>query len=468
MKPNKSKPKALVIGAGISGFGAAIYLKQRLAYEVIVSDLKPPTSSIKKRFEDLSIPLIIGPQTETLLEGIERCVISPGIPRHAPVIKLLAQANIPTESEIDLSLGTYQGAWMAITGTNGKSTCTALAAHLIKQAGMEAIACGNIGLSPSEVLLESEHGSRYLCVELSSYQIEGSFKLKPNVILFTSFSKDHLDRHGSMQGYFQAKWKLVDMSPDAFLICSRHIIDMAQVYGCNLSSARTIALDEEDKLTFNDSTPSDIKLCEINPKLQTMRWQGHTIKLDSHPSLYRHDFINSCFAMLGAHLLCGLDFAALKQGLSSFKKPRYRFEHIGVYQGHPIINDSKSTNTEATLVALQSMPSPVLLLLGGVAKDEDFSILSKAQSQIRMIIVYGQSRLKILSEISELSASIDVIQCPNFEQAVNQAITAMQAKPMPMLFSPACASFDEFTNFEERGQRFQHLVASRLPLDDHL
>lgn len=445
--------KTLILGAGRSGYGAAKLL--RLQGRVcIVSDLKSPAAKLSEQFKQLGVDVIVGPQNEELLKQISQIVISPGVSPKIPIVTAARLENIAVISEIELALSTYSRPWIGITGTNGKSTCTHWLYQLLSSLKYQVAELGNIGTSPSEVLADHDNFD-FLAVELSSYQIEGSPGIAPKISFFTSFSPDHLERHGKLENYFAAKWQLILQTPaDGYALISQDVWDYAQKFEakrpwCQLIVVRSASRTET---LMEDGT------WYLNIDNNCLHFADSKLELDPKGFPYAHEVQNIAMCLLASHLLTGCSWTDLLSSLDNLTRLPYRFEVIGQWMGKPVINDSKSTNVESALVALKSLNQNCYLILGGQAKDESFTPIMKQSSQLVEVLVYGASSQKICQDLEGLPISCH----NNLNNAVQHLKHAIKQRPAAVLFSPACASFDGFENFEARGLYFNQSVASFL------
>lgn len=447
----KTKP-ILILGAGRSGFGAAKFLKSQ-GLACIVSDLRAPSPALADRFAELTTQLRIGPQDANLLDGIEELIVSPGISPTIPLLQEARRRKLIIRSEIDLALAHYPMPWIAITGTNGKSTCTHWLNQILLHLNYRSTELGNIGTSPSEVLAD-QHGFDYLVVELSSYQIEGSRELSPAISFFTSFSPDHLERHGTLADYFRAKWQLLlQTKPDGYCILTEEILRQAQLYQLPKPSCRLIVV----RTTAAISSQADDHLWHLDIEDSSLKFANDIVDL-SRKNFFQHEMRNAAMCLVAARLLTKASWPKLVESLSSLTNLSYRFQTLGHWSGKVVINDSKSTNVESTLTALASLNQSCYLLLGGKAKQESFIPIHKFSPLLTEVLVYGESKAKILVELADLPVSCH----QDLAAALIHLENLMNQQPKAVLFSPACASFDGFENFEARGLYFSEAISSNL------
>lgn len=450
-------PATLILGAGRSGYGAAKLLHSR-GEDCLVSDLKAPSPALARLFESLHIPIKLGPQGAELLAGIQRIIVSPGISPDITILQEARRRGLVVESEIDLALHQLDLPWIGITGTNGKSTCTTWLAQMLKAQGIKAAEVGNIGRSPSEVLAEKSQLD-CLVVELSSYQISTSKTLKPKVSLFTSFAPDHLERHGSLENYFTAKWRLIEHTePDGLVILSPAIWNQAMAFGLARPNCQVIWLDDG----ASDELPSDPLIERLVIKGGRVILEGQSFDLHSYGLKFSHEIRNAVMCILAAKELSQRPWLSLFESLTHLQRLPYRFQSVGFWDGQRVINDSKSTNVESTLTALTSLAEPCYLLLGGIAKEESFQPLLAHKGLIQHALIFGHSREHIAQDLAPLAPSL----YPDLASAIKALTRLMKDKPRPVLFSPACASFDAFENFEARGLYLNDSLVRFLTSED--
>jgi len=411
--------KILVLGAGKSGLAASLFLAKK-GHPVVLSDTREPTSQEQKLCAANNIKVVIGAQEPSLLEQVARVVVSPGIAPSTPIVQEIKARKILLSTEIDLAVENFPGPWIGVTGTNGKSTTTVMIEHLLKKAGVKALAGGNLGRPACDLLQEKPD---VLVLELSSYQMEYSLSLQPTVAVFTSFSADHLARHGSMENYFATKWRLIENARQARIL-SPEAADWAKTHSFEMSGCQTISALVEATL-----------------------------------NLAKHDRLNAACAVAAAQVISPLDHKRYIDFFADFKGLDFRFQTIAHLLDQPIINDSKATNVDSTLVALASIEAPCILLLGGQGKGESFSPILLESKKIKRIIAFGQARQEISAAVGDRLPLLSYASLADALTAAGQWLDGSG----PVLFSPACASFDEFDNFEHRGRFFNQAIKRIVP-----
>lgn len=415
---------ALVVGLAKSGIAAARLLTSQGA-KVLLTD-KKPSSDLREALRGLPKSVEVETGSEKFFDRpLDLIVVSPGVPWNHPRLVAARQKHVPVWPELELGWRFAKPkATVAITGTNGKTTTTALVAHLLKAAGKRALVGGNIG-TPLSALVPKITRSTYLVLEVSSYQLEGHETFHPNAGLFLNLTPDHLARHGTMAGYAKAKARLFDRFTSK---------DTAILNGGDAWCRRVGRRVKGKKVYFPEAT-----LMKIASKI---RLPG------------AHNLENAMAAVAAAQAL-GISRASIERGLSTFKGVPHRIQIVSERRGVSYVNDSKSTNMDSTTVALKSFFRPVWLILGGQHKGSPYTPLrSLIARNVQAVLTIGEAAPIIRKD---LSSSTKVIDCGTLEKAVQFASRSAQ-KGDVVLLSPACASFDQFKNFEHRGEEFVRIV----------
>jgi UDP-N-acetylmuramoylalanine--D-glutamate ligase len=436
----------LILGGGRSALGAAKLLK-KTGQDVRVSDIKEAYPEQAEALRSLGIDLLIGPQTPQLLEGVKQLIVSPGLSPEIPILQAARQRRIPIRSEIDLALDHFRGQVIGVTGTNGKSTTTTLIAHILQKLGHKALASGNIGVPPSLLIADGQAPDVFV-LELSSYQLDYSKPIANTASLFISFSEDHMERHRTMERYFAAKWKLITATrAEGLCIMPQTIVRIAQTYKVQKPKAQLVQIisDDERPLRFADGP-----IVHINTERGVVGGDGIAGLRELPPDLSFHNQLNVTAALLAVQIVKKTPWQACAHTLPSYSWLAYRFERIGSVRGRPVWNDSKSTNVESTLVALKSIKEPAILLLGGYPKGEAFHPIAAFKDKICRLIAFGAAGARIAQDL----AALHPIVYPTLREALEALPQTMREESASIVFSPACSSFDEFQNFEERGAFF--------------
>jgi UDP-N-acetylmuramoylalanine--D-glutamate ligase len=424
---NLKNKRALVVGLGKSGVAAARFLLSHGA-AVTVVDEKPAkllASSAKNLPKKIKLK---GGASRFSIAGVDLIVTSPGVPLRHPDLVKAREKKIPIWPELELGWRyVHPKKSVAVTGTNGKTTTTALLAHLLKSAKRPVVVGGNIGTPLCDLVGKINHKT-YLVLEVSSYQLEGHETFHPNVGLCLNVTPDHLARHRSMKKYAEAKARLFK----------------------NFTARDTAVLNRNDVWCRGMAKKINGRVVWFPaPRLKSL---GAAIKLPGQHNL------ENAMAAAGAARALGLTDAEIKKGLASFKGVRHRIQVVAQKGGVTYVNDSKSTNVDSTAVALKSFKQPLWLILGGQHKGAPYTPLKPLLENTRCVLTIGEAASKIARD---LSGAVSVFPCRTLANAVNEAHQRARAGDV-VLLSPACASFDQFKNFEDRGDQFVGLV-SRLP-----
>ncbi len=370
-------------------------------------------------------------------------VVSPGVPPNAPPLIAAREAGVEISSEVDVGWAAMAGVrYAAITGTNGKTTTTALASHLLSASGVRAVAAGNIGRPLSEVALETPT-PEWVALEISSFQLHDTHHLVPDIGVLTNLAPDHLDRYASLEEYYADKARLfLHAGPGSYWV--------------------TNAEDLETQRLVAGAAGSHARFSVRGPATAWYDRAAQTLKLGEHPLLPRpqlallgdHNVANALGAALVA-ARAGGGLAALAEGLRSFRALPHRLEPVREVGGVLWINDSKATNVASTAVALEALERPYVLLLGGRHKGEPYTgLAARMGGRCRAVVAYGESRELILRDLQGL---VTLQPAGSFEEVLAQA-RHLSRPGDAVLLSPACSSYDMFRNYEERGARFRAAV----------
>ena len=441
--------RLVILGGGESGVGTAVLAKKK-GFEVFLSDKGKLKDSYKNVLSKYEIKWEEEQHTENLILNADEVVKSPGIPEKVPLIKKLIEKKIPVISEIEFA-GRYTSAKkICITGSNGKTTTTLLTYHILKKAGLNVGLGGNVGKSFAMQVATEEFD--YYVLELSSFQLDGMFEFKADIAILLNITPDHLDRYDyKFENYANSKFRIIQnqTKEDAFIYCiddkeienglKERIIEAKQYPFSIKKKLETGAyLNEENQVVINTN--------HINPlfmTIQELALQG------------KHNIYNSMAAGVAGKLV-EIRKDTIRESLSDFHNIDHRLEVVGNVHGIEFINDSKATNVNSTWYALESMSNPVILILGGVDKGNDYSMLNDlVKEKVKAIICLGTDNKKIIKAFGNI---IDVIMEANSaKEAVAQAYK-LGKKGDTVLLSPACASFDLFENYEDRGVQFKQAV----------
>lgn len=453
------KRSYLVVGAAVSGLAAADLLLKK-GHRVRLCDSRKIPDKVRAQYGHSDLEFREKDQSVELLQGIDALVLSPVIAPQMALVQEAIRQKKAVLTEIDLALSYFKGTVIGVTGTNGKSTTCVMLEHLLAGYNRSCGLCGNIGLAASRVICDEPHKD-ILVIELSSYQLELSQKISPLISVFTSFSMDHLGRHKNMKNYFLAKWRLVEATQHGgVVLLTRDVYTRAREYGLSLPQgvkAVLIAVQGAAKMPAR----LDVPTFYIDAGYRLIDEDGRTHLDFNFPKLRQiHNALNGAFSLFAANHIIGKKLGELVKCLADYKPLRHRYEIIGYRRGHPIINDSKSTNIESTIAALRSIDGRCILLMGGEGKGEDYQSILEYDVKIESLLCFGKDGPKIAAEL--ISTKFTTKLFDNLEVLMTELPGIFSQNPAPILLSPGCASFDEFGNFEERGCFFSQKALELL------
>ena len=439
--------RLVVLGGGDSGVGTAILGKKK-GYEVFVSDF----GKIKENYKEvLSINKISWEDekhTEALILNADVVMKSPGIPDKAPIIIKLLEKQIPVISEIEFAMPFTDAKIIGITGSNGKTTTTLLTYHLLKQGGLNVGLAGNIGKSFAWQVAENNH--EYYVLELSSFQLDGIVNFRPHIAVITNISPDHLDRYNyDYSLYIASKFRITENQTTAdYLIVDNEDSAIQNWLQNNKTQAAVYPFSLQEELEKGCYLKEDTIYTNINNEEFTMPIKE--LALDG-----KHNVKNAMAATAVAQLL-KIRKQTIRESLSNFQGAEHRLEKVLKIQNVQYINDSKATNVNATFFALDSMNTPTVWIVGGVDKGNDYDeLMPLVREKVKGIICLGVDNQKLFNTFNGV---VDVmIETTSMTEAVKIA-QRMAEKGDTVLLSPACASFDLFENYEDRGKQFKQAV----------
>ncbi|MBL0054175.1 MAG: UDP-N-acetylmuramoyl-L-alanine--D-glutamate ligase [Bacteroidetes bacterium] len=441
--------KIIVLGGGESGVGAAV-LAVAKGFDVFVSDKGAIKQNYKDKLIQCNIAFEEGKHSYDLFANAIEVIKSPGIPNHAEAVKYFRDKNIPVVSEIEFAARYTHAKKICITGTNGKTTTTMLTYHILQKAGYNVGLAGNVGTSLA--LQVAENNFDYYVIELSSFQLDDMFDFKADIAVMLNITPDHLDRYEySLQKYIDSKFRILqNMTADgAFVYCDDDATIKQQLIRklppCNLypfslkRSENVNAWVEDEKLHVT------IKSKQLIMSIFEIAIHG------------KHNLYNSMAASIPAFLLDIKD-ETIRESLMDFQNIEHRLEFVNSVNGVDYINDSKATNVNSAWYALESMNKPIVWIAGGQDKGNDYAILEElVKDKVKAIVCLGTDNKKIIKAFGKY---VDIIvETASAEEAVRQA-NHISKKGDVVLLSPACASFDLFKNYEERGRLFKAAVKS--------
>ncbi len=437
-----------ILGAGESGVGAAL-LAKREGYGVWVSDMGFISEERKAALEKAGIGFEEGKHDEEKILSCDLIIKSPGIPDKAPLVKKAHEEGIPVIDELEFANHYTAGKVIAITGTNGKTTTTLLTYHLLKEAGLDVGLAGNVGKSWAGQLVEKDHD--WWVIETSSFQIDGFECFRPHIAMLTNITPDHLDRYDyQLDNYILSKMNLFKMMTPrdkAIFYQEDPLSQKGLQMKPNKASAYWISLQEmQEKGGFSDGNQLVIKAVQKTAKIPVagLSIQG------------KHNILNSLFAGTAA-LMAGLTEEQLIAGFKTFKNAPHRMELIREIAGVRFVNDSKGTNVESTFYALGSYTDPMIWIAGGVDKGNDYSVLNDLvnEGKVKALLCLGKDNEKLKKAFTGIIGEIRETQ--DIREAVAWGQELAVAGEV-VLLSPACASFDLFKNYEDRGEQFRAAV----------
>ena len=439
--------RLVVLGGGESGVGTAILGKKK-GYDVFVSDF----GKIKEKYKQVLIDNEIGweeeQHTEDLVLNADVVMKSPGIPDKAPIIKKLVANGVSVISEIEFTAQFTNAVTIGITGSNGKTTTTMLVYHLLKSAGLNVGLGGNIGKSFAWQVADENYDSYVL--ELSSFQLDGIINYKPHIAIITNISPDHLDRYDyKYENYIASKFRItMNQTEEDYLIYDADDEAITNWLKSNKTKAKLIPFSLTK--TFNEGAFIQNNIMEVLINQDEFKMETETIALEG-----KHNMKNAMAATSVAKLM-QIRKATIRESLSNFQGVEHRLEKVLKIQNVQYINDSKATNVNATFFALDSMNTPTVWIVGGVDKGNDYNeLMALVREKVKAIVCLGVDNRKIIDAFGNV---VDMmIEVTNMREAVIMA-QRLTEKGDTVLLSPACASFDLFENYEDRGNQFKQAV----------
>ena len=447
MRTGLSGKSVLVVGMARSGLGAAEFLARQGAV-VMVSDNRPAEAlGPEIQFlKECQIDWQVGGHTDEVFSKAELIVVSPGVPLTLPVLQSARQAGKEIISEIELASRYLEGKIIAITGTNGKTTTTTLIGEILKTAGFPVLVGGNIG-TPLISLVESSTPQTWNVVEVSSFQLEAVPSFRPHIAVILNLTPDHLDRYASFEAYAEAKFHVFrNQTESDFAVLNQEDPNVRRV--ADRLRSRVLWFSASREVTrgayFDGS----------HIVLKSPGGSESIVARSEVPLKGSHNVENVAAAMVVAHL-AGVASARMADGVRNFKAVEHRLEPVAEFQGVHFFNDSKATNVDATIKALEAFGSGIILILGGRDKGGDFRVLSPLiRQRVRSLVLLGEASSTIRSQ---LTGTAPMLQAENMKNAVR--LSFQQAKSGDtVLLAPACASFDMFQNYEHRGREFKAAV----------
>jgi len=441
--------KIAILGAGESGVGSAV-LASKQGYDVLLSDM----GTIKEKYKTILVQYGINfeenKHNEDWILSANEVIKSPGIADKALLIKKLREQGTPVISEIEFASRYTNATLIGITGTNGKTTTTLLTYHILLKAGLNVGLAGNIG--KSFALQVAENNFDYYVLELSSFQLDGMFKVRLNIAVLLNITPDHLDRYDyELQNYINAKFRIIQnqTKADYFIYCNDDELLKKHFESIN-TQVKLLPFSLHQSFVAGAYIENENLI--INQNHNTFSMSIHDLALQG-----KHNQYNSMAAGLSARVL-EVRKEIIRESLEDFVNVEHRLEFVAKVHGIEFINDSKATNVNSTWYALESMNNPVVWIVGGQDKGNDYSMLmSLVKDKVKAIVCLGKDNSKIHKAFKGVIAVVE--DASTAEEAVKKAYR-LGKKGDIVLLSPACASFDLFENYEDRGHQFKQAVRS--------
>lgn len=439
--------KLVVLGGGESGVGTAILAKKK-GFKVFVSDY----GLIKEKYRNVLIQNDIdwedGGHTESLILDADVIMKSPGIPEKAPLVKHIREKGIKVVSEIEFAAGYTNATLIGITGSNGKTTTTLLTYHLLKSAGLNVGLAGNIGDSFAMKVANETHDVYVL--EISSFQLDDIFSFKPHISIITNITPDHLDRYNyKFENYIQAKFRITaNQDVNDYLIYDADDEVITEWLNRNKVAARLLPF------SITKTLEEGVYL-ENNELITTIDNLNFTMSTDNIKLEGKHNVKNAMAASTVAQLL-KIRKQTIRDSFETFHGAEHRMEKVLKIQNVQYVNDSKATNINATFYALDSIATPIVWIVGGVDKGNDYgALMQMVREKVKAIICLGVDNSKIIDAYGSVAEVL--VESTSMDEAVQMAYKFSE-KGDTVLLSPACASFDLFQNYEDRGRQFKDAV----------
>ncbi|MBU0940176.1 MAG: UDP-N-acetylmuramoyl-L-alanine--D-glutamate ligase [Flavobacteriaceae bacterium] len=439
--------RLVVLGGGESGVGTAILGKKK-GYDVFVSDFGKIKEKYQKVLTSNDISWEEEQHTEALILNADVIMKSPGIPEKVAIVKKLVEKGIPVISEIEFAAPFTKATTIGITGSNGKTTTTMLTYHLLKSAGLNVGLGGNIGKSFAWQVADEDFDSYVL--ELSSFQLDGIVHYKPHIAIITNISPDHLDRYDyKYENYIDSKFRITrNQTEEDYLIYDADDEAITTWLKDNKTKAQLIPFSLTK--TFENGAFIKNNIMEVSINQEEFKMETESMALEG-----KHNMKNAMAATSVAKLM-QIRKATIRESLSNFQGVEHRLEKVLKIQNVQYINDSKATNVNATFFALDSMNTPTVWIVGGVDKGNDYNeLMSLVREKVKAVICLGVDNKKIIDAFGNV---VDImLEVNSMSDAVKMA-KRIAEKGDTVLLSPACASFDLFENYEDRGNQFKQAV----------
>ena len=439
--------RVVILGAGESGAGAAVLAKEK-GFDVFVSDMGQIKPEYRALLDQNGISWEDSRHTEALILNADEIIKSPGIPDTAPIIQRLQAQNTPIISEIEFAARYTTAKMICITGSNGKTTTTSLIYDMLRRAGLDVGLAGNIGNSLALQVAHEDH--QYYVIELSSFQLDDMYQFKADIAILLNITPDHLDRYNfEMQNYINAKLRITrnQTAEDAFIYWSEDPIIDREIARIRPQATLYPFGSETHNVAYTDSRNLIIAARKDVQPLQ--------VPLDELSLKGKHNCLNSMAASIAAQIL-NIRNETIRESLTQFAGVEHRLQYVATVRGVKFINDSKATNVNSCWYALESMTTPTVLILGGKDKGNDYSEIDDlVREKCHTLVFMGLHNEKLREHFS--SFGLRIIDTDNLQDAVVGAYEAAHDGDT-VLLSPCCASFDLFSSYEDRGDKFMAAV----------
>lgn len=442
-------PRLVILGAGESGVGAAM-LGQKENWEVFLSDKGSIKEKYKNVLSNLKIEFEEGKHSEAKILDADLVVKSPGIPDDVPMVKSLKTKGIKVISEIEFAAKYTNGKLIGITGSNGKTTVASLTYHILNRAGLDVALVGNIGKSFAAQVAENDKA--YFVIEISSFQLDGMYETKLDISMLLNITEDHLDRYQYVfQNYVNSKFRIIQnqTSEQAFIYCADDEVIIKEL-GKREIKPNQFPISIQSRVNQGAELIDNQISIKVNQTISNMSIQNLALQ-------GKHNIYNSMASGVAARIL-EIRKDVIRDSLSDFESIEHRLEPVITVCDVDYVNDSKATNINSTWYALETIDKPIVWIVGGVDKGNDYSILDEiVKEKVKAIVCLGKDNSKIKAAFDGKVA--DILEASSMNEAVGLSYQ-MAERGDVVLLSPACASFDLFDNYEDRGRQFKEAVRS--------
>jgi len=444
----EKRKRIVILGAGESGTGSAILAKQE-GFDVFVSDSGKINPKYKEMLDDYQVLYEGNGHTERMILNADEIIKSPGIPESAPIMKSIRKRGIHVISEIEFA-GRYTNAKkICVTGSNGKTTTTSLIHHMLRKAGLNIGIAGNVGRSFALQVAQDDYD--YYVLELSSFQLDGMYEFKADIAILLNITADHMDRYDyNMQNYVDSKFRITQnlTEEDYFVFCSDDEItikELEKIVSRAVQLPYAYDRKEEDVAWVDNAEKMHIEFEDVDFSMSV-----HELALKG-----RHNTYNSMAAGIAGNVL-KIRNDVIREALMDFQGIEHRLERLNMVHGINFINDSKATNVNSTWYALESIKGGIIWIAGGVDKGNNYTELYElVRQKVRALICLGKDNRRLKESFSDKVETI--VESSTMAEAVKSAYY-LAAKDDTVLLSPACASFDLFESYEDRGRKFKAAV----------